>query len=205
LKWLWGENGGLEDRAGRLVGDPQPRHLLAGGQRQLFDRVHLPDVVGDAGAGRGGGRRPPGRGGPGVVPAQPPLDRARARQRLARVEVGQLDVQAAGAPARVVSVEAEDDRQQRRRVRRLVAPARLVGGDEGRRADVVPAAQQDPDGAGRDAQLVGDGGRGETLAGQAKDGPADAGRMRLRHGTPEQSPRETDGAVILGPAAPAQN
>jgi hypothetical protein len=41
-----GKNRGPEDRAGELIGDPQPRHACAVGQSDVLGRVDLPGLVG---------------------------------------------------------------------------------------------------------------------------------------------------------------
>jgi hypothetical protein len=100
LKWPRGENRGLQDRAGGLVGYPQPRDLLLGGQGQLLDGVHLPDLVGLPAAAVGGGR-PPRRGRLHLVTAEPALQGARARQGLTAEELAQLYGKAPASPTGV--------------------------------------------------------------------------------------------------------
>jgi hypothetical protein len=43
---MWGENYGAQHRSGELIDPAQPGDLLPGCQRQLFDGIHLPNVVG---------------------------------------------------------------------------------------------------------------------------------------------------------------
>jgi hypothetical protein len=201
LKWPRGENLGLQDRARGLVRYPQPRHLLLGGQRQLLDRVHLPDFVGLTAPFRFGGAGPARPRRREVMTAQPALDGARARQRLAREQVGQLDVQAPRPPAGALGMKLEHGRHQGGRGRRLVASAGLVAGEQSRGPLSAEALKQGADGTLGQAQAPRDGRGGDPLAGQAEHGLANGGSVRTRHGTPEQS----DGQVspVAHPTSPA--
>jgi hypothetical protein len=184
LKCPWGENRGPQDRAGSLVGYAEPGDLLPRGQGELLDGVHAPDLVRGATASGLLGRGPPRACRWNPVAAQPALEGARARDLLrgkVGVQGGQLDAEASGAPAWVLLVEAKDGIQQGGASVGLVAAAGGVTGQQGRLSAVAAAPQQDPDGAGGQAQLAGDGGRAEPLRAQAEDGLADPGFMSTRH------------------------
>jgi hypothetical protein len=165
LKWLRGENRGPEDRAGGLIRDPQPGHLLPGGQRQLLDRIHLPDLVRHPAARRGFGPGPAGWGGGAAEATQPTLHGTPTGQRLAGAALRQLDEEAAGTPAGPLRVQLPEHRQQRGRRRGLVAAAGAVGRQQRGAAALVKVAEEDADRTGGQAQQLGDVGGGAALTG----------------------------------------
>jgi hypothetical protein len=140
LKWPWGENDGPQDRPRALVHDAQPGDQLARGQAQLLDRVHLPDGVRLP---RPGGRcgRPAGAGGRLAEGAQPALQRALARQGLAREEAPQLHAQPTGTPAGVIGAESQGGLTQRVVGPRLALAASAVIGPQARRAAGAEATE----------------------------------------------------------------
>jgi hypothetical protein len=130
LKCPWGENGGLQDRPGGLIDDPQPGDFLAGSELLLLDRVHLPDRMGLAAAGRLPGARPARRGGRHAPPAEEPLDGARAGQRLTRQEPGQFDAYAPRPPAGALAAKGRGQLVPGQRPHQVL-PAGVVIGTQG--------------------------------------------------------------------------
>jgi hypothetical protein len=182
----WGENGRPQDGAAALVDEPQPADAPARPQRDQLLGVHLPDVVGPAGA-AAVARRPAALGSraeAGLV--EPALQGALRGHGGAGVVAAQEDADQAGPPAGVVAAEGQRLVAQPRGGCGARAATTVGGGGEGGGAGAPAAAQELADGAGREAEVAGDGGGSLTALVAAEDGATEGERGRRWHGESSQ-------------------
>ena len=107
---------------------------MAGGQGQLLDGVHAPDLMGGAAAAHLKGRGAARTRWPDAGLAQPALQGARAGDLLfgqLGVVVGQFDAEASCAPAGMLAVEVQEGGYQGGASASLVAAAGVVVGPQG--------------------------------------------------------------------------
>jgi hypothetical protein len=107
-KVAWGKNDGAEHRPSELIHPTQPGDLLATGQTQLLDRIHLPDLVGALGGAPYGGRFAARRRGRLLLPPHPALQGACAGKTF---EIGlqqlQTNQQIGRSPRRMLLVQQQ--------------------------------------------------------------------------------------------------
>jgi hypothetical protein len=77
---MWGKNCGAQHRSGELIDPAKPRDLLPAGQGQLFDGIHLSNIMGLLGTIVGNDGFSSGRRRRLFQPAKPTLKSARAGQ-----------------------------------------------------------------------------------------------------------------------------
>jgi hypothetical protein len=98
----------LQNRPRAFIDHAQPGNHLAAGEVFLVGGINLPGVVGMLGSLPATALRPTGWGWSQVVLAQPALDRPRRGDFLPLIHPRQLDADAAGAPAGMLTAQLED-------------------------------------------------------------------------------------------------
>lgn len=178
-----GENRGLEDRAGELVGDPQPTHPLAVGQSDLLGRVHLPDLVGSARPVASGVGSTPGGSGVEAGSGEPPLEGPLAGDPPSREPLCQQDGDQAGTPARVLASHRLGGVEQVGVGGGAEAAAGVVvGGDRGL-AEEAEAGEQAAGGIGLQVEILDDLVKAMAITAALKEGAADREGNGSCHGT----------------------